>query len=86
MLEITVIALSFIPNASVSENSINGAMDRKYRKGYSHSEYLRNYMDEDHHLSQKDTIEILKTEYGKTADCRAVHRNLTSLMETGYEI
>lgn len=43
-------------------------------------------MDEDHHLSQKDIIEILRTEYGMTADCRAVRRNLTSLMETVYEI
>lgn len=43
-------------------------------------------MVEDHHLSQKDTIEILKTEYGMTADCRAARRNLTSLMKTGYEI
>ena len=43
-------------------------------------------MDEDHHLSQKDTIEIPKTEYGITVERRAVHRNLTSLMETGYEI
>ncbi len=47
---------------------------------------LRKYTDEDHRLSQKDIIEILKTEYGMTADRKAVRRNLTNLMEAGYEI
>ena len=47
---------------------------------------LRKYTDEDHRLSQKDIIEILKNEYGMTADRKAVRRNLTNLMEAGYEI
>lgn len=49
-------------------------------------EILKKYTDEDHRLSQKDIIEILKTEYGMTADRKAVRRNLTNLMEAGYEI
>ncbi len=47
---------------------------------------LKKYTDEDHRLSQKDIIEILKTEYGMTADRKAVRRNLTNLMEAGYDI
>ena len=49
-------------------------------------EILKKYTDEDHRLSQKDIIEILKTEYGMAADRKAVRRNLTNLMEAGYEI
>lgn len=47
---------------------------------------LRKYTDEDHRLSQKDIIDILKTEYDMTADRKSVKRNITSLMEMGYEI
>lgn len=47
---------------------------------------LRRYTDEDHRLSQKDIIDILKTEYDVTADRKSVKRNITSLMEMGYEI
>ena len=47
---------------------------------------LRRYTDEDHRLSQKDIIDILKTEYDMTADRKSVKRNITSLMEMGYEI
>ena len=47
---------------------------------------LRNYTDEDHRLSQKDIIDILKTEYDMAADRKSVKRNITSLMEMGYEI
>ena len=49
-------------------------------------EILKKYTDEDHRLSQKDIVGILKTEYGMTADRKAVRRNLTNLMEAGYEI
>ncbi|MBQ6119814.1 MAG: WYL domain-containing protein, partial [Clostridia bacterium] len=49
-------------------------------------EILKKYTDEDHRLSQKDIIEILTNEYGMTADRKAVRRNLTNLMEAGYEI
>ena len=47
---------------------------------------LRRYTDEDHRLSQKDIIDILKTAYDMTADRKSVKRNITSLMEMGYEI
>ena len=47
---------------------------------------LRKYTDENHRLSQKDIIEILKTEYDMSADRKSVKRNITSLMEMGYEI
>lgn len=47
---------------------------------------LRKYTDEDHRLSQKDIIDILKTEYDMSADRKSVKRNITSLMEMGYEI
>lgn len=49
-------------------------------------EILRKYSDENHRLSQKDIIEILKNEYGMTADRKAVKRNLTSLIESGFDI
>ena len=49
-------------------------------------EILRKYTDADHRLSQKDILDILKTEYGMTADRKSVKRNITSLMEMGYEI
>ena len=47
---------------------------------------LRKYTDEDHRLSQKDIIDILKTEYDMDADRKSVKRNITSLMEMGYAI
>ncbi len=47
---------------------------------------LRKYTDENHRLSQKEIIEILEKEYGMTADRKAVRRNLTNLMEAGYDI
>ncbi len=47
---------------------------------------LRKYTDEDHRLSQKDIVDILKTEYDMDADRKSVKRNITSLMEMGYEI
>jgi predicted DNA-binding transcriptional regulator YafY len=47
---------------------------------------LLKYTDEDHRLSQKDIIDILKTEYDMTADRKSVKRNITGLMEMGYEI
>ncbi len=47
---------------------------------------LRKYSDENHRLSQKDILEILKNEYGMTADRKAVKRNLTNLIESGFDI
>ena len=47
---------------------------------------LRRYTDKDHTLSQKDIGEILKKEYGMTADRKAIRRNIIGLMECGYDI
>ena len=47
---------------------------------------LRKYSDEDHRLSQREIGEILKTEYGMTADRKAIRRNLSGLLECGYPI
>lgn len=47
---------------------------------------LRKYTDEDHRLSQKEIVDILKTEYNMSADRKSVRRNLLDLMELGYEI
>ena len=47
---------------------------------------LRKYTDEDHRLSQKDIIDILETEYDLSADRKSVKRNITSLMDMGYDI
>ena len=44
---------------------------------------LRKYSDEDHRLSQKDIVDILKTEYGMTVERKAVTRNLMNLIDFG---
>lgn len=49
-------------------------------------EILRKYTDEDHRLSQKDIMDILRTEYDMSADRKSIKRNITSLMEMGYDI
>lgn len=49
-------------------------------------EILRKYTDEDHRLSQKDIIDILKTEYDMVADRKTVKRNIMDLIDCGYEI
>lgn len=47
---------------------------------------LKRYTDVDHRLSQKEITEILKNEYGMTADRKAVRRNIINLIECGYNI
>ena len=47
---------------------------------------LRKYTDENHRLSQKQIADLLRTEYNNPADRKTVKRNLTELMELGYEI
>lgn len=47
---------------------------------------LRKYTDEDHRLSQKEIVDILKTEYNMPADRKSVKRNILDLIELGYEI
>lgn len=47
---------------------------------------LRKYTDEDHRLSQKDIVDILKTEYNMTVNRKAIKRNLMNLIDFGYDI
>ena len=47
---------------------------------------LREYSDEDHRLSQKDIADILESRYRMKVDWKAVKRNLTDLIEAGYDI
>ena len=47
---------------------------------------LRKYTDAEHKLSQRDILDILRTEYDMTADRKSVRRNLGTLMEMGWPI
>lgn len=47
---------------------------------------LRKYTDEDHRLSQKEIVDILKTEYNMTVERKSIKRNILNLIEFGYEI
>ena len=47
---------------------------------------LRRYSDADHTLSQKDIVEILKTEYDMTVERKSIRRNILNLIDCGYEI
>ena len=47
---------------------------------------LRRYSDESHRLSQKDIVDILRTEYDMTVERKAIRRNILNLMDCGYEI
>ena len=47
---------------------------------------LRRYTDEEHRLSQKDIVEILRDEYDMIADRKSIKRNIMNLIEFGYEI
>ena len=47
---------------------------------------LKKHTDENHRLSQKDIISILKNEYNMTANRKAVRRNILDLIDFGYEI
>ena len=47
---------------------------------------LKRYTDENHRLSQKEIQEILDREYDMKLDRKAIKRNLTNLIEFGYDI
>ena len=47
---------------------------------------LKKYSDEDHRLTQKDIIELLKRDYNMTVDRKSVKSNLMNLIEAGYHI
>lgn len=47
---------------------------------------LEKYTDADHRMSQKDILDKLKTDYDMEADRKAVRRNISDLMDCGYNI
>ncbi len=47
---------------------------------------LRRYSDEEHRLSQKDIVDILRREYDMIVERKSIRRNILSLRECGYEI
>lgn len=47
---------------------------------------LKRYTDENHRLSQKEIVELLKDEYDMQADRKSVKRNLMNLIDFGYDI
>jgi len=47
---------------------------------------LKRYTDEEHRLSQNDIIDILETEYDMQVDRKSIRRNISNLMDFGYEI
>ena len=49
-------------------------------------EILKKYADEDHILSTKDILRILKNEYDITLERRAIYSNLEILRQAGYKI
>lgn len=49
-------------------------------------EILQRYTDEDHRLSQREIGEILEREYSVRADRKTIKRNLTDLIDAGYDL
>ena len=47
---------------------------------------LQQYTDENHRLSQREIGEILEREYDIRADRKTIKRNLTDLIEAGYDL
>lgn len=47
---------------------------------------LKKYSDEDHHLTQKQVVELLEKDYDMVCDRRAVKSNIDALTDLGYEI
>ncbi len=47
---------------------------------------LNKYSDEDHRLSQKDILDILRTKYNMTVERKAVRSSITDLLEMGVAV
>ncbi len=47
---------------------------------------LKRYTDENHRLSQKEIIDILRSEYDMVVDRKAIKRNLMNLIDFGYNL
>lgn len=49
-------------------------------------EILETYSDQDHHLSQREILQLLRLDYGMECDRRSVKANILYLKELGYDI
>lgn len=49
-------------------------------------EVLRRYSDENHPLTQRQIVDLLRRDYGMEAERKAVRRNLDDLIEAGYPV
>ena len=49
-------------------------------------EILRKYSDHNHRLSQKDILDMLWRDYAMKVDRKAIKRNITNLLDFGYNI
>jgi predicted DNA-binding transcriptional regulator YafY len=49
-------------------------------------EILKRFSDADHRLSQREIIDLVRREYHMECERKAVARNITALMEFGYDI
>ena len=47
---------------------------------------LKQHSDAEHRLSQKDIIDLLKSEYNMDADRKSIKRNLMNLIDFGYDL
>ena len=47
---------------------------------------LRKYTDQDHTMTQQQIAEKLRSEYGQEVNRSTVKRNISDLIEAGYEI
>lgn len=49
-------------------------------------EILRKYTDENHRLSQKEIVDLLKRDYDMTVERKSIRRNINDLIDFGFEI
>lgn len=49
-------------------------------------EILKNYTDQDHRLSQREIAVLLERDYQMKADRKSIKRNLTNLLEAGFDL
>lgn len=47
---------------------------------------LKRYSDDEHGLNHKDILDLLKTEYGMTADRKSIRNNIDMLIDAGFDI
>ncbi len=49
-------------------------------------EILKKYSDAEHKLKQQDIIKYMEKDYGAVCDRKTISRNITDLMDAGYEV